>query len=273
MTKEGQHFQRFMLAFRRVCPEAFAELQSNILLPWLEVDPELSFIAERFTNEVDDLIAISTWLLPKAHAGCVSAKAAGDIQSLRKWIAIAEGFGAFVSWHVKYNLYEAIFATDFLISVFMHWQSDEALRRDCELWVSLIEEYRPSLKPGKKPTPPEYRPYSPIEAYLKAAESYAKELQEWHERSRPSVFAKLYMDIKPTRKSNPLHYECAVLYHCLEMSPDDICNAYPSVTTDKAVMLSYVKRTLEACLIVPRQGKAGAKRNNDALFARLADSG
>lgn len=250
-----------MLAFHRVCPEAFAELQRDVLLPWLEVDPELRFLSKRFVDEVGDLKTISEWLFSEAQAALVNAEAKGDIQSLKKWIAILEGFGALAKWHLKYNLGYGLSTTGFMMSILSHWKRDERLRRDHGLFVWLIEEYRPTPKRGKKPTPPEYKLYSPVKAYLKAAESYAKELQEWHERSRPGVFTKLLVDKKPVRKRNPLHYEWAALYQCLELSPSEINDRYPNAASSDADTLISIKRTLEQCLISPREGKAGAKNN------------
>ena len=271
LSKEGQHFQRFMLAFREVCPEAFEELHNDTFIPWLEADSNLSFLMQRFTDEIDSLVNVNEWLLPESQAAMTKAETEGDLQNLKKWIAVLEGFTALVNWHLKYNLHGAVFATDFIVSMFYHWARADELNRERTPWVSLIEEYRPTPKPGRKPTPPEYKPYTPIETYLEESERYAHELQAWYERGHPGVLSSLYMDKKPVNKSNPLHYEWAALYQCRSLSPGQIYDLYPDATPpNDADILISVKRTLEQCLIAPREGKAGMK-NNMTLLDTLAE--
>lgn len=270
LTKEGQHFQRFMLAFRRVCPEAFAKLKNEVLVPWCEADAGLGFIQRRPVSDFGTCLDLAAWM--QEEMNIMTNSVDGDdisSQEFDRHKIIVTGCSALLGWLIRHNLCQNRFATSFLIGVLLHWGSDDELRESGELWVELIEKATPPLKVAKKPKPPEINiSNDQAEAdYREAAEEYIVRIREWNAQKRPSLLTRMYAGTKPASQNNPLHYEWAALYQCLEMSPGDICKMYGgSTSAEDSEMLRYITRTLEHCLISPRQGKAGKQRNNDAFF-------
>lgn len=263
-SKEGQHFQRFMLVFQRLKPEAFDQLHDEVFKQWVEA--EADFVVIMKTDYWDAVKMMDEWYIAVWQGVLVDPTVAKELGVTPK---IAQYIFALEAWRTRYNL-DSYSIPEFVMSLMMKWgkEPESRDRRELQLRLAPSPAPTPEQPVGKKPTPPAFTEMSE-ERYLARVDEYIQEVKEWRKR-------KLYLPrrerlrAKYACKNNPLHYEWAVFYQCFEKSPYDICKMYEErAPTEESEVLSYIKRTLKVCLFAPRRGKAGRTKVNDAVLQKL----